>query len=57
VRSAGNRDVTVAIVETANHLFREARTGSPEEYAMLGPGLHEAFPDLVTAWITERFAR
>ena len=57
LRRAGNRDVTVAIVESANHLFQEARTGGPEEYAVLGPGLHEEFLEIVTGWITERFVR
>ena len=57
LRSAGNHDVTVAIVETANHLFQDARTGSPNEYATLGPGLHEQFLDIVTRWIGERFLR
>ncbi|TVQ22415.1 MAG: alpha/beta fold hydrolase [Spirochaetaceae bacterium] len=57
LRRAGNRDVTFATVETANHLFQEARTGSPEEYVTLGPGLHEEFLDIVTRWISERFVR
>ncbi len=57
LRRAGNRDVTVAVVEGANHLFQDAQTGSPQEYAALGTGLHDEFLDVVTNWITARFAR
>jgi uncharacterized protein len=57
LRRAGNRDVTVAIVDGANHLFQEARTGSPDEYAALEPGLHEEFLDIIARWISERFVR
>ncbi|TVR57791.1 MAG: alpha/beta fold hydrolase [Spirochaetaceae bacterium] len=57
LRRAGNRDVTVRIVEDANHLFQKACTGSPEEYAVLGPGLHDEFLEIVTGWISERFGR
>ena len=57
LRRAGNRDVTVTVVEGANHLFQEAQTGSPQEYGVLGPGFHDEFLDVVTTWITERFVR
>ncbi|TVQ28080.1 MAG: alpha/beta fold hydrolase [Spirochaetaceae bacterium] len=57
LRRAGNRDVTFATVDGANHLFQEAQTGSPQEYAVLGPGLHDEFLSIVTGWISERFVR
>lgn len=55
LRRAGNRDVTIKTVDTANHLFQKANTGSPEEYAAIGPGLHPEFLAVVASWMSERF--
>lgn len=41
---AGNHDVKIAVLPNANHLFQEAETGSPSEYATLPA---EFTPDLV----------
>jgi uncharacterized protein len=41
---AGNDDVEIAVLPNANHLFQEAETGSPSEYATLPA---EFTPDLV----------
>jgi uncharacterized protein len=41
---AGNEDVEFAVLPNANHLFQEAQTGSPSEYATLPA---EFTPDLV----------
>ena len=53
-RHAGNSDVTVSIYPKANHLFQEAVTGSPDEYAALDKEYLPGFLDEITAWILER---
>lgn len=46
---AGNQDLTVVVLPTANHLFQDAKTGALEEYSMLPtelvPGLLETIGD------------
>jgi uncharacterized protein len=46
---AGNDDVEIAVLPNANHLFQEAETGSPSEYARLPA---EFTPDLVPTIVT-----
>ncbi|MFN2168069.1 MAG: alpha/beta hydrolase family protein [Anaerolineae bacterium] len=50
---AGNQDLTVAVLPTANHLFQDAQTGAVEEYSMLPaelvPGLLETIGDWLAA--------
>jgi hypothetical protein len=43
----------VESVPDANHLFQQADTGSPNEYATLPKEFAPGFLDLVTGWITE----
>jgi uncharacterized protein len=55
VRGGGNQDVTTVVIPGANHTFqRGARTGSPMEYAELGPELMPEVLDLVATWVAER---
>ena len=55
VDEAGLQDVTIVRFPTANHLFQDAVTGSPDEYATLDQTF---IPDLlptITDWIAARF--
>jgi pimeloyl-ACP methyl ester carboxylesterase len=51
---AGNDDVTMVIFPTANHLFQDAKTGSPAEYAALSPEFVPGFLETITDWLLER---
>ena len=48
---AGNQDVTITVIPTANHLFQDATTGSVEEYAQLEPHLMPEFLTAVSDWL------
>lgn len=52
---AGNDDATVRTLPGLNHLFQEADTGSPAEYAQIEQTLSPALLDAVSTWILERF--
>ncbi len=51
---AGNTDVTVKVLPTANHLFQNAKTGGVEEYASLGNQYVPDLFDTIATWINER---
>lgn len=51
---AHNDDVTVTVFPKANHLFQEAETGAPDEYALLAPGFLPGFLDTVSEWLLAR---
>jgi uncharacterized protein len=53
--TAGNADVTVVTFPTANHLFQEAVTGSPEEYAHLPMRFVPDFLSMLAQWLQQRF--
>jgi pimeloyl-ACP methyl ester carboxylesterase len=48
---APTKDFTIEVVPGANHLFQEAVTGSPTEYATLKKEFVPGFLDLMTRWI------
>ena len=48
----GNKDVTVKVIPSANHLFQEATTGSPNEYATLPKEFAPGVVDTITQWVT-----
>jgi pimeloyl-ACP methyl ester carboxylesterase len=52
----GNPDVTTLMLPGLNHLFQEAETGSPTEYASITETMNPAALDAVTSWILSRFA-
>lgn len=54
---AGNQDFSSVIFPQANHLFQVAKTGSPDEYAVLEKEFVLGFLDLITEWISERVQR
>ena len=51
---AGNQDVTITVLPTANHLFQNATTGSVQEYAQLDPHLMPEFLAAVSDWLAAR---
>lgn len=52
--AAPTEDVTIEVIEGANHLFQAATTGSPNEYATLPKEFIPGFMELVSGWIRER---
>lgn len=54
LKVAGNQDVTVKIFPKANHLFQEAITGSPNEYAKLEKKFVPGFLEYIGNWLKER---
>jgi hypothetical protein len=51
---AGNTDVTIRVLPTANHLFQSAGTGSVAEYATLPPHLMPEFLETISQWLLAR---
>lgn len=51
---AGNMDLTVKVFPEANHLFQEAVTGHPNEYASLATTFVPGFLETITDWLLER---
>jgi pimeloyl-ACP methyl ester carboxylesterase len=47
----GNKDHTLKTISKANHLFQDATTGSPSEYATLKKEFAPGFLAEVTAWL------
>ena len=54
LRRAGNRQVTVKVYSEANHLFQQAVTGHPSEYASLPKMFVAGLLDDLAAWIAAR---
>jgi hypothetical protein len=54
LESAGNADVTIQVLPTANHLFQEAVTGGVDEYATLPPQLMPEFLEAISQWLLAR---
>ncbi|MEQ9397537.1 MAG: alpha/beta fold hydrolase [Longimicrobiales bacterium] len=53
----GNRDHVVRELPGLNHLFQEARTGAPSEYATIEQTMSPVVLAAVSDWINERFGR
>jgi hypothetical protein len=51
LKKAGNDDVTVVVFPTANHLFQDAKTGAPSEYADLPTEFVPGFLETITDWV------
>jgi len=54
LEEGGNKDFKAKIFPKANHLFQEATTGSPSEYAKLPKEFVPGFLELMTDWMLER---
>jgi pimeloyl-ACP methyl ester carboxylesterase len=48
---AGNRSATIAVLNSANHLFQAAKTGQVSEYATLDKAFVPGFLDQIATWI------
>ena len=54
LKRGGNSDFLVKTFPTANHVFQNAKTGSPSEYGTLGDEFVTGFLELMADWILER---
>jgi uncharacterized protein len=52
--AAGNDDVTVVVIDDANHLFQRAVRGGPDEYLTLEMAFVPGFLDALTDWARDR---
>jgi pimeloyl-ACP methyl ester carboxylesterase len=52
VAAARKTNVTIRTIEGANHLFQQARTGAPSEYAGLPKAFLPGLPGIISAWMT-----
>jgi pimeloyl-ACP methyl ester carboxylesterase len=52
--AAPTDDVTIEVIEGANHLFQAAATGSPNEYASLPKEFTPGFAELLSNWVLAR---
>ena len=55
LEAGGNPDFTIRELPGLNHLFQEATTGSPNEYARIDQTVSPIVLGLMAAWILERF--
>jgi pimeloyl-ACP methyl ester carboxylesterase len=51
--TSGNQQVTAVVIKKANHLFQEAHTGSPSEYATLKKEFVPEFLDTIQHWMVD----
>lgn len=51
VRTHGRSNITIRLVDRANHLFQQAKTGQPSEYGALAKVFVPGVPSLIVAWI------
>jgi len=54
LKKGANKDYKIVIIPKANHLFQEAVTGSPSEYATLKKEFIPGFLETVSEWILLR---
>lgn len=54
LEAGGNADYTIVRFPTGNHLFQNANTGSPEEYATLEQDYLPEFIPTIVDWLNER---
>jgi hypothetical protein len=54
LEKAGNEDVSVTVIPGANHLFKAAETGSPNEYTQLPHEFAPGVIDTIVGWVTEQ---
>lgn len=53
LKAGGNKNFKTIVYPKANHLYQEALTGSPSEYASLPKDFVKGFLDDITNWIKE----
>ena len=52
-----NPDATARLLPGLNHLFQQAQTGAPSEYAKISETMNPVALEAVSSWIMERFGR
>ncbi|MBD2768754.1 alpha/beta fold hydrolase [Hymenobacter sp. BT664] len=57
LRAGGNRDVTVKELPGLNHLFQTAKTGGPEEYALIEETFAPAALQVIGDWLMQHTAK
>lgn len=57
LRRGGNKNFKVMELKGLNHLFQEAKTGSPLEYGMIKEAISPRALEIVTNWILKETAR
>lgn len=55
LRAGGNREVTVKELAGLNHLFQQAKTGSPAEYGTIPQTIAPAALEELTNWLRKQF--
>ncbi|MFN8575522.1 MAG: alpha/beta fold hydrolase [Candidatus Sericytochromatia bacterium] len=53
LKKSGNKQYLVKVLPNANHLFQNAKTGSPEEYSSLEKSFVPEFLDTISDWISK----
>lgn len=56
LKESGNKDVTAKSLPGLNHLFQNAKTGSPSEYTKIEETMSPEVLAMISGWISERFA-
>lgn len=56
LKESGNQDVTAKSLPGLNHLFQHAKTGSPTEYTQIEETMAPEVLQMISGWISERFA-
>lgn len=54
LQKADNANVTIKVFKEANHLFQQAKTGSPDEYATLSAEFVPGFLETIGVWLLAR---
>ena len=54
LKKGGNKDYTIELMPGLNHLFQDAKTGSPKEYAQIEETFSPTALKLMGDWIEER---
>lgn len=57
LQEGGNRDVTLLRLPELNHLLQHAKTGNPEEYAVIEETMNEAGLTAIRDWVLARVAK
>jgi fermentation-respiration switch protein FrsA (DUF1100 family) len=57
LQTSGNTDVTIKLMPGLNHLFQDAKTGSPKEYAQIEETFSPEALKVLGSWIEEHTKR
>ncbi len=57
LKKGGNKDYTIKLMPGLNHLFQDAKTGSPKEYAQIEETFSPAALKVIGDWIEEKVSQ